>query len=199
MVRADRKITDAEEWRGDVNVSLGGETVTFKHRLMNEGEFLTVKQALNLSELQSEEADDNVGQTDAQERLLELQQKEELDEQEEAELEDLSQKVAAQTDRIERALGEDGYKLLMAMGKKCICPSDEDVEYVYNASPGEMKEHLGVETLPQPLTKSVVREHLSDKLGEMITNQPYPIKLNVGMQALSETISVLGNGLPKKQ
>jgi hypothetical protein len=199
FVRADRKITDATEWRGDVNVNMGGDTLTFKHRLLNENEFLRLKQALNLSELQSDEPDDNLGQTDAQERLLELQQQEELSEDEEEELRALSQQVAAETDKIEKALGEEGYKLLMAMGKTCIRPSDEDVDYVYNANPSEMKRLMDVDSLPNPLTKSAVREHMTDRLSEMVTDQPYPIKLNVGMQALSETISVLGNGLQTKQ
>lgn len=192
FVRAKQKISDKTGWRGDVNVSLDDEMVTFKHRLMNEGEFLNVKKELNLSELQSEE-NENLGQTDAQQRLLELQQKEELSEAEERELEELSQQVAGQTDRIERMLGDDGYNLLMEMGVKCIEPSDEDVEYVYNANPDEARELMGVDTLPNPLTKDVVRERLTEELRNIITDQPYPIKINVGMQALSETISVLGN------
>ena len=192
FVRAKQKISDKTGWRGDVNVSLGDETVTFKHRLMNEGEFLNVKKQLNLSELQSDE-NENLGQTDAQQRLLELQQKEDLSDEEERELEELSQQVAGQTDRIERMLGDDGYDLLMEMGVRCIEPSDEDVEYVYNANPDEARELMGVDTLPNPLTKDVVREKLTEELRDMITDQPYPIKINVGMQALSETISVLGN------
>lgn len=192
FVRAKQKISDKTGWRGDVNVSLGDETVTFKHRLMNEGEFLNVKKQLNLSELQSDE-NENLGQTDAQQRLLELQQKEDLSDEEERELEELSQQVAGQTDRIERMLGDDGYDLLMKMGLKCIEPSDEDVEYVYNANPDEARELMGVDTLPNPLTKDVVRDQLTEELRNMITDQPYPIKINVGMQALSETISVLGN------
>lgn len=197
FVRAKKKISDATNWRGDVNVSLGGDTVTFKHRLLTEDEFLELKQALNLDELQGEQST-NVGQTDAQERLLELQQKEdELTDEEEDELRRLSQEVAGQADKIERALGEDGYSKLMEAGRDCIEPSDEDVEYVYNANPDEARELMGVSTLPNPLTKDAVRDALRDELRTMITGQPYPIKLNVGMQALSETISVLGNGLQK--
>lgn len=194
FVRAKQKITDARNWRGDVNVSMGGETVTFKHRLLTESEFMELKQKLNLDEVQSE-SEENLGQTDAQERLLELQQKDELTEEEEAELEELSRKVAGQTDKIERILGEDGYDELMKVGKRAIEPSESDVEYVYDASPDEMRDLMGVDTLPNPLTKDAVREHLSEELRSMITDQPYPIKLNVGMQALSETITVLGNGL----
>lgn len=196
FIRAKKKINETLDWRGDVNVSLGNETVTFKHRLLNETEFMDLKQKLNLSELR-QEADENLGQTDAQERLLELQQKDDLSDEEEKELRELSREVAGETDRIEDVLGDDGYDALMEAGRDCIEPSDEDVEYVYNASPHEMKEHMGVDELPNPLTKDVVREYLRREITNMVSNQPYPIKMNVGMQALSETISVLGNGLQK--
>lgn len=196
MVRAKRKIGDALNWRGDVNVSLGDETVTFEHRLLQEEELYDVKDALNLDELQSK-ADKNLGQTEAQERLLELQQKNELTDEEEEELQQLTEAVMDQTEKIERALGDDAYDKLMEAGKRCIEPTDEDVEFVYNASPSDMKEYMGVEKLPNPLTKDVIREHLREELREMVSNQPYPIKLNVGLQAFSETLSVLGNGLQK--
>lgn len=196
MVRAKRKIGDALNWRGDVNVSLGDETVTFEHRLLQEEELYDVKDALNLDELQSK-TDENLGQTEAQERLLELQQKNELTDEEEEELQQLTEAVMDQTEKIERALGDDAYDKLMEAGKRCIEPTDEDVEFVYNASPGDMKEYMGVEKLPNPLTKDVIREHLREELREMVSNQPYPIKLNVGLQAFSETLSVLGNGLQK--
>lgn len=196
FVRANRKVSDARNWRGDVQVALGDETVTFKHRLLSEQEFLNVKKELSLSDVNDGESG-NVGQTEAQERLLELQQKEELDESEEDELRELNQEVAQQTDKVEDALGEDGYDLFLELGKKTIEPDNESVEYVYNASPAEAKELMGVNTLPNPLTKERVREHMSEKLSDMVTDQPYPIKLNVGMQAFSETLSVLGNGLQK--
>lgn len=195
-IKAKRKLNDATKWRGDVNVSLGDETVTFKHRLLNESEFLAIKRVLDTEALSdAKDDDDSIAQTDAQERLLELQEKDVLDAEEEAELRELTNEVATQTNKIENALGKEGYELLMAMGKKAIKPSDDDVSYVYDCSPSEMKNHMGIEELPQPITTSVIEKHLSDELSEMIDNQPYPIKLNVGMQAFAETMSVLGNGL----
>lgn len=193
FVRANEKISDARNWRGDVNVTLGDETLTFKHRLLNEKEFLNIKKELDFSNAADEGGPGNVGQTDDQERLLELQQKEELSEEEEEELQKLAGKVAQQTDKIEDALGENGYDLFMEAGKKTIEPSEDAVEYVYDADPHEAKDLMGVDTLPNPMTKGVVREHLREQLRQMISEQPYPIKMNVGMQAFSETVSVLGN------
>lgn len=193
FVRAKQKISDAKNWRGDVNVSLGGETVTFKHRLLTENEFIDLRRVFDMSEVDAEKQ--NVGETEAQQRLLELQQKEEeLTDEEEEELRELTNKVAAQTEDIEKALGEDAYDKIMEMGQKAIRVSDEDVEYVYDQGPEEMRRLMGVDTLPNPITKKTVREHLESELMDMVEDQPFPIKMNVGMQAFSETVSVLGNG-----
>lgn len=200
FVRAKQKISDATNWRGDVTVSLGDDTVTFKHRLLNENEFLELKRELDLSSATDGDAPGNVGQTEDQERLLELQQKEDLTDEEENELRERAQRVAQQTNQIEDALGEKGYSLLMDAGRNTIEPSQEDVDYVYDLTsedPNRAKELMGVSQFPNPLTKGTVREHLRDELVSMITDQPYPIKLNVGMQAFSETISILGNGSQK--
>jgi hypothetical protein len=202
FVRAKRKINEATNWRGDVSVSLGQETVTFKHRLLTESEFLELQRELDKDAL-SEDGDGDVapsdmGETEAQERLLALQEKEDLTEEEERELRELTQEVAGQTDRIERALGEDGYELLMDMGRRVIEPSEEDVGYVFDLmteEPAEAIRMMGMDSLPENMTRGEVNERLRSELRSMIDDQPYPIKLNVGMQAMAETISVLGNGL----
>lgn len=201
FVTAKRKTTNAREYRGDVNVSLGDETVTFKHRLLWEPEFTHLQQVLDTDSLSGDadmEVDPEMGETEAQERLLELQQKSELTDEEKAELQRLTDQVASQTSQIKDALGDEGFNLLMEYGERTIKPADEDVDHVYDlasSDPAEAVQLMGIDSLPQTLTKGTVREHLEDELEEIITEQPYPIKLNVGMQAMAETISVLGNGL----
>lgn len=199
FVTAKRKTTNARNYRGNVNVSLGDETVTFKHRLLNETEFMRLQQVLDTEALDNDSpAGPEMGQTDAQQRLLELQQKEELSDEEAAELDELSGEVASETAKIKEALGDEGFNLLMEMGKDVITVSEEDVRHVYDLvseDPNQAKELMGVSALPSPSTPEIVRDHLEDELADMIVNQPYPIKLNVGLQAMAETISVLGNGL----
>lgn len=203
FVVAKRKTGNARDYRGDVNVSLGDETVTFKHRLLNETEFGDLQHALDSEEMASAdepEVDPEMGETDAQERLLELQEKSDLTDEEEQELQELTEQVASQTSRIKDALGEDGFALLRTFGKKVIKPDDESVDHVYNlvkTDPAQAATLMGMEQLPsgETLTKDDVRERLEDELERMVTDQPYPIKLNVGLQAMAETISVLGNGL----
>jgi len=194
-VRAKEKITDGTDWRGTVNVSLGDETVAFSHRLLKETELMRIRNTLDMESLTEGGDDDgSVGQTEAQERMLELQQKAELSEDERSELNDLAREVAGETDSIEDALGSDGYYLLMEMGQNTIEPSDEYVEWVYEQSPEKQRVEMGVENLPQPLTKKAVREELRGELRDLIDGQPYPIKIQVGLQSLGETLSVLGNG-----
>jgi len=201
FIRAKRKINEATNWRGDVNVSLGQETVTFKHRLLSESEFLELQRELDKDALSGDPEDiedPEMGETQAQERLLELQQKEKLDEEEQQELRELTEQVAGQTDKIERALGEDGYDLLMQMGRDTIEPSEEDVTAIMGMigdEPAKAIRAMGLDSLPENMTHDDVRQNLRRELRVMIDDQPYPIKLNVGMQAMAETISVLGNGL----
>ncbi|TKX58903.1 hypothetical protein EXE44_04990 [Halorubrum sp. SS7] len=203
FVVAKRKTGNARNYRGDVNVSLGDQTVTFKHRLLNETEFQELQHALDTEEMASAdepEVDPEMGETEAQERLLELQEKPELTSEEEQELQELSEQVASQTSRIKDALGEDGFALLRQFGKEVIKPDDESVDHVYDlvkSDPAQAADLMGMDQLPSggTLTKDEVREHLEDELERLVTGQPYPIKLNVGLQAMAETISVLGNGL----
>jgi hypothetical protein len=201
FIRAKRKINEATNWRGDVNVSLGQETVTFKHRLLSESEFLELQRELDKDALSGDPEDiedPEMGETEAQERLLELQQQEDLSNEEQQELRELTEQVAGQTDRIERALGEDGYELLMQMGRDTIEPSEDDVDAIFgmiSEEPAEAIRAMGLDSLPENMTRADVRQNLRRELRMMIDDQPYPIKLNVGMQAMAETISVLGNGL----
>ena len=203
FVVAKRKTGNVRDYRGDVSVSLGDETVTFKHRLLNETEFQELQHALDTEEMTSAsepEVDPEMGETEAQERLLELQEKSDLTTEEEQELQELSQQVASQTSRIKDALGKDGFALLRKFGKEVIKPDGESVDHVYDlakSNPAEAANLMGLNELPTggTLTKNDVREHLEDELERMVTDQTYPIKLNVGLQAMAETISVLGNGL----
>lgn len=194
FVRAKKKIADAKNWRGTVNVEMGGDTITFAHRLLNESEFLDLKKSLNLEAAQDESG--NVGQTEAQERLLELQQKDDLSDEEEEELAALTQEVAQEMDKIEDTLGDEGYNLLMEKGKDAIEPTEDDIDYVFDQNPQEMKQLMNVSQLPNPITRDAVADELRKEYVRMVEDQPYPIKVNVGMQAFSETLSVLGNGLP---
>jgi len=196
-VRAKEKIADGTDWRGSVTITLDGEAVDFCHRLLNETELMRVRNAIDMDALTDGGGDDgNVGQTEAQERLLELQQKGELTDDEETELRELAQEVAGETDEIEDALGEDGYYLLMEMGQNAIEPSEEYVEWVFEQSPSTVREHTGVESVPSTLTKEWIRDRLRSELRDDLDGQPYPIKIQIGMQALAETMSVMGNGSP---
>jgi hypothetical protein len=209
FVRAKRKITEATDWRGDVTVAVGDESLTFHHRLLTETEFIRVQQALDtqaaMESGKNQGSDgltgDGMGETEAQERLLELQSKEELTESEREELKELNAEVAGQTAQIKEALGQEGFDLMMEMGREVIEPSDEDVRAVYDLlgeEPAEAMEMLGLDKVPQAYGVEDVRGWVREELRSMIEDQPYPIKLNVGLQATMETISVLGNGLPSE-
>lgn len=195
-ITARQKINKGVDWRDTANVSLGGTTAEIGHRLLHEPEYLEIKQALSLGELR-EYKDEH--QTDAQERLLELQEKDELTDEEEAELDDLSAEVAQQTDEMEEALGTDAYDRLMWAGKRAIMPTQDDLEdFVFNAPTEVQREVLG--EVPNHLSPDdpEVESALKSDMVETVSEQPFPITLNIGMQAFMETIRVLGNGFDRE-
>jgi len=193
-VRANEKIDRGVDWRGTVEIELGDETVEYTHRLLNESETMRVRQALDTEAAAS--VDDEAVDAEKRERLAELQQREELDEDEKEELREIVADLAGDDEALQDALGEDGLYLLMEMGQNTIEPSDEYVEWVLDQPPSDQAEILGVDEdelggfTPTDRVRTELRRTLRDK----IDGQPFPIKIQIGMSAFAETMSVLGNG-----
>lgn len=187
------KINQGVDWRGTANVPVDGETMQFGHRLLNETEFHDLKRVIPLSELREYK---NSDESDAEKRLQELQQKDELSDAEERELEQLQAEVAAMQDDIEDALGEDAYDEIMRAGRRAIMPTEDDVEDIINAPHDVQRRVLG--EVPQMLDFDTAEELLKEDMVETVSQQPYPIKFTVGMQAFAETVRVLGNGIRRE-
>lgn len=187
---ARQKLEQGRKWRGEVNVPLGDTTVTLKHRLLNEEELADLKLAMPDTDPDEDEFDDPELQ-EKQERLLELQSKNELSDEEEEELEELHRYVSARMDNVEDDLGEEAMELLMEYGADVLRPSEEDVQDLLDAPLEVQRKVMG--DVPQTLTKRKAREHLIEDMKEQVKNQPYPVKMQVGIQAMQETISVVGN------
>lgn len=198
-ITARRKINEGTDWRGTANVTIDGAAKEIGFRLLSESEFLELKRVIPLSELQEYEEDE---QTEAEQRLQELQAKDDLDADEERELESLQEQVAAMQDSIEDALGSEAYDKIMWAGRKAIMPTDDDIQDFYNCSPQVQCEIAGVQSvkqLPQHMSDDDVEDILKNDMIDVISQQPYPIKFNIGMQAFMESVKVLGNGLIREE
>lgn len=197
-ITARRKITQGTDWRGTANVSIGGETMEIGHRLLTEDEFLELKRVIPLSELQEYEEED---QSEAEERLQELQAKDDLTESEEGELERLQAEVASMQEEIEDVLGEDAYEMILESGKRAIAPTDADIDDFLDADPDLQCQIAGVDSikqLPAHMSRDEAEEILEEDMQRMVEGQPYPIKFTIGMQAFQETVRVLGNGITRE-
>ena len=199
-ITARRKINKGKDWRGTANVSIGGQTMEIGHRLLTESEFLDLKRTLPLSELQEYREED---QSEAEQRLEELQQQDDLSPEEADELETLQAKVAAMQDDIEDALGEDAYDKIIWAGKRAVMPTEQDCEDFVNAPPSVQVDIADVTSpnqLPNPMTPGdeEVEQLLKQDMLATIEGCPYPLKFNIGMQAFMESVRVLGNGLTRE-
>jgi len=186
FLAVDEKLDEAANWTDTVQVPMGDSTITLAHRLLTERERLKLRVRLPMDELQeyqNEEMDAD------RERLLALQEKDSLTEEEEAELRDLHETAGQQTAGLLSALGEDGVNALMDAGKWTVQPTPEDINDVINA-PVERQEAILGGDVPTTLTAEKVREPLADAIKEKIEAQPYLLKLHLGMKALNETNGV---------
>lgn len=186
------KINEGTDWRGTIEIELGDETVEYTHRMLHESELIRVRNTIDQNAVDSDTDDID---EDARDRLVELQQKDELTDDERDEMRELGKDLAGDEDTLMDALSEDGMYLLMEMGRNAICPSEEYVDWTFSQKPATQCEHMGVESVPNPMTKEVVADELQSELRNDIDGQPYPIKIQIGMAAFAETMSVLGNGL----
>jgi len=186
FLTVDEKLDEAANWTDTVQVPMGDSTITLAHRLLTERERLKLRVRLPMDELQeyqNEEMDAD------RERLLALQEKDSLTEEEEAELRDLHETAGQQTAGLLSALGEDGVNALMDAGKWTVQPTPEDINDVINA-PVERQEAILGGDVPTTLTAEKVREPLAEAIKEKSEAQPYLLKWHLGMKALNETNGV---------
>lgn len=189
VLRAKSKTQDAKEWRGTVDVPMGEETVTFGHRLLTESEMTRLQQLISTEDASAYEDE----QSEDYERVMELQSKprEELSEEEEAELKELLGEIREERGDAEDRFGEEAVEEILALGKAVVKPSPEDVNKVWELPPSEQKEVLG-ET---PSNREDIEAVLTADAEQAVTNTVYPVKIRIGMKAISETKNVWGNGL----
>lgn len=190
-LQARNKINQATQWTGTTTISLGSGTHDFGYRLLHESETTEIQNTLPLDELSDYEEGEN---TDAHERMMELQRKEgELTDEEEEELRELTDEV--DTGDLEEKFGEEGFAALRDAGEKAIKPTQADVSDIINADPNVQQQVLGT----MEFTRNEAEDLLREDMKETISNQPFPIKMNIGLEAFFETISVLGNGLQQSE
>lgn len=190
-LRARDKIESGRRWRGRANIPVGDEQMTFGFRLLEEGELLEIREMLPDGGASGEYDDEEL--QEVHERLLELQSKEHLTETEEEELKRLNELIQENMGDVQSELGPETIRKLMELGKAVIRPTEDDVRDLIDA-PIKVQERIFDGGVPQHLNESKAKDALTRDMQGMVDAQPYPIKLNIGLQSLNETVTVVGNG-----
>ena len=185
---ADEKIEQGNNWSDTMAIPVAGEKLEFGFELLNERVRQEVQSTLPLDEFRDYKKG---GVSDEQERLMELQRKDELTDEQQEELVELAEKVNPEQEGRD-TLGDESVNALMDAGSYAIRPTDDDVADVLEAPPDVQEDVLG--EIPEHLNKNVVREELREYMRDRVEDQPFPIKFQIGQRAFMETVAVQGNG-----
>lgn len=188
LLRADEKIEQGIEWQDTMTIPVAGENIEFGFSLLDERVRQQVQNELPIDEFRKYKQD---GMSDEQERLMELQRKDELSEDEREELLDLAEEVNPEEEGRNK-LGEDAVDALMDAGKEALEPTEGDIQDIIAAEPDVQKRIFG--EIPQILDKDVAREKLKEYWKDRVEGQPFPVKYSLGQRAYMETVAVMGNG-----
>jgi len=184
--KARQKISEGVEYRDEVPIPFGDETINLTHRLLNEGELFEVESAIDHEALQDHrESEDSA----AESRVRELQQKKSLSDREKRELEDLSQRLAAEQQGIMDSMGYETYQAFMKAGKTTLVPSEQDINNAFELGIDEQERRFG----KPPNGRDEMFDALKTEMETMVDDQPYPIKFMIGQKAYTESLTVLGD------
>ena len=185
-LEARQEITEGKDYRDTVEVPFGEKTIDLTHRLLTETELLEIESTIDREEMVDHMESEA---SDAEQRLQQLQQKDDLTTAEEQELQDLARQIQAEQAGIMNSMGMETFKAFMNAGKTALTPSEEDIEEHFDLSAEEQRQRFNF----VPNTRDDMREAIELEMEEMVQEQPYPIKLIVGQKAYAESLSLLGD------
>lgn len=182
------KVKSGKEWRDHVNVPVGDDdTMELSYGLIPEEDLLaSIYPSLDLQTIQEYQEED---QSEWEDRLYELQSQDDLSDEEEAELNDLHEKLESHKMELVDALGKDTFLAIMKAGKVAVKPDDDDISEVLTMGTTEQERHFGRAVK----TREQAEDALTADMKDTLTKNPYPIKFTLGQQALNESGTV-GNG-----
>jgi hypothetical protein len=195
------KIQQGDEWRETANVPVAGDTFEMEIRMLTEDERLDeVIPRIDMAALQEHE---DSGQSDAEERIEELQSKDDLTEAEQEELDEAQQELSTQEVELLNSLGSDTLGAIRDAGRMGVEPTDGDVDVVLNTSPSECRERFravnaddrtdvsipsyGPGDGPVPETREEARTAVKKEMQHFLDLNPYMVKFTLGMQVLNAT------------
>jgi len=185
--KARQKITEGVNYTDTVPIPFGGETIELNHRLLHEGELLQIESSIDREALQQHQQS---GESETEQRIKELQSKDELTTEEERELEELVKQFTAEQSGVMDSMGYETFEAFMEAGKKALVPSNDDINTAFDLDIEEQERRFG--TVPN--NRKQMKDALKTEMETMVDNQPYPIKFFVGQKAYAESLSLFEGG-----
>lgn len=181
-----QKVAEGADWRGTIRVSIGGEEKELTVRQLTDKEFFRVMKKIDRDELQALRSELPEGEM---ERYRELQQKEELDEDEQEEFENLEADLEESAPDMFDKMSERTFEGIQEVAKLAVVPDEEDKrEALYERAP-EIEKEYGIKVSgPEDVAQA-----LNDDIAEMIEQSTDFTSFTIGIQALVQTVGEEGN------
>jgi hypothetical protein len=186
LSQAKSKIKAGASWRGIINVEIDGDEVPLTVRQLRDPEFEEVMGLINRDELSELR---EAYPSDAIERLDELEDKDELTDEEEDELEDLRETIEESDVDVFEYLSSDTFEGIRRAAIYGIEPDEDDKREALRERAHQIEQEYGIkvetpeDTLPA----------LQDEIEDMVRDSTNFVSFRMGMAVLTETVGDEGN------
>lgn len=185
LFEAREKTEKGADWRGTINVDIDGETHELTVRQLVDPEFWEVMTYVDTDELQSLQAD---LPEEKMEEFQELQTKDNLTEEEEDRLEELTAEVEDEDVDLFDALSYETYQGIKLAAEYGVEPDEEDIRRALTQHTGDIEEQYGGTSHDD--ARQYVNDHV---IKPMIEESTDFTSFAIGVRALGQTLGDEGN------
>lgn len=185
----------ATEYRDYANIPVGDDTYELPYRLLDQEEQLEVQAKIEMSSIAEAEGSLDVSEETerAEERVQELQSKDDLTESEKDELREAQTTLAKNRGELLDAMGKDTLMAFYEAGRSAISPDKEDVDHVMD-NPIEAKSRFDdIDGAPTPdngeYTRERARRALRKEMLAILDPSPFMVYFTLGQQVWQESQS----------
>lgn len=181
LSKVESKLMEGAEWRGTIRVNLEDEEYNLTVRQLRDPEFKEVMSMVDREELQElrEELP-----SDAMKTLRELRQKEELTEEEEADLEEAQEALNDSEVDLFEILSDETFEGIRLCAKYAVEPDEEDIREAFMDRAHEIERKYGIKVE----TPEDVMPALQDDIENMLDHATNMASFTIGIQCLVETV-----------
>lgn len=180
-----QKVEEGAEWRGDITVSVDGETQDLTVRQLRDPEFWNVMSAVDTDELENLQADLPEGKM---EELRDLRERDNLDDEEATRLANLQEEIEEEEINLFDTISRETYEGIKQAAKYGVEPDSSDIQYALAEHADKINDLYGGTSSDE--AKQYVNDHIIDPMFERSTNF---VSFSVGVKVLTETIGETKN------